>query len=266
MKTRTFGGIFLTEVPLPEANRRMQTAFYRPEHPLVIVVGNYGSGKTEVSVNLAALLSATMPVRIVDLDVVNPYFRCREAREELTLAGVRVVGPEGDLRSADLPIMLPEIRGAILTDDGVTILDVGGDDVGARVLASLADTICRRPHDVLQVVNARRPFTGDVAGCERIRREIEAAGRIRVTGIVSNTHLLEETTAENVREGILLAGEVGRAAGLEVAFATADPSLLPELEDVRVPILPIRRRMLKPWELRRKTDHAGWLMNHVTGR
>lgn len=235
---------------------------YRPKTPLLAIVGNYGSGKTEVSVNLALALAGEGPVRIVDLDVVNPYFRCREARAEMEAAGVRVIVPGGEYHSADLPIILPEIRGALATTEGVTILDVGGDDVGARALASLGDSIRGRPHEVLQIVNARRPFTGDAAGCRRIRHEIEAAGHLPVTGLVSNTHLLDETDADTVREGLALVREIAAEDGLAVAFATADARLLPKLAGEDVPILPIGRRMLKPWELPSKTDHAGWLLEH----
>lgn len=235
---------------------------YRPTAPLLAIVGNYGSGKTEVAVNLALALAGNGPVRIVDLDVVNPYFRCREARAEMEAAGVRVIVPGGEYRSADLPIILPEIRGALATTEGTTILDVGGDDVGARALASLVDGVRGRPHEVLQVVNARRPFTGDAAGCRRIRREIEAAAHLPVTGLVSNTHLLEETDADTIREGLALVREIAATDGLPVAFATAPAPLVAELVDEDVAFLPIGRRMLKPWELPSKTDHAGWLLKH----
>ena len=236
---------------------------YEPAERLILVVGNYGSGKTEVSVNLALELADRGAVTIVDLDIVNPYFRCREAREEMEAKGIRVLYPQGDYHSADLPIILPEVKGAVADDTAVTILDVGGDDVGARVLSGIAEVVLARPHLVLQVVNARRPFTGDVAGCLKIRDEIEAASRLRVTGVVSNTHLLEETDAATVREGIALAREVARAAGVTFEFVTVERRLLPDLEDVtEPPFLAIERRMLKPWELTKKTDHADWIRKH----
>ncbi len=231
---------------------------YVPDQRIVLIVGNYGSGKTEVAVNLAIRLSQAQKVAVADLDIVNPYFRCREARKEMESFGIRVINPEGDYHAADLPIILPEIRGAAVDDEGTLIFDVGGDDVGARVLSSLADIFTDRPYDMLQVLNAKRPFTGTVAGALRIKDEIEAASRLRVTGLVSNSHLLEETDAATVLEGLELARDVSARANLPIAFATANEELRSDLDSERAgcPILWIKRRMLPPWKLRSMTDRA----------
>jgi len=236
---------------------------YEPAEPLILVVGNYGSGKTEVSVHLALEMSERGPVTIVDLDIVNPYFRCREAREEMEAKGIRVIYPQGEYHSADLPILLPEVKGAVSDDTRLTIFDVGGDDVGARVLSSIAEVIEKRPHRMLQVVNQRRPFTGDVAGCLKIKDEIEEASRLRVTGLISNTHLMEETDAETVREGLDLAAQVAVAAGISFDFATVTERLCDEIREVTdIPLLPLLRRMLPPWKLTKMADHADWIRKH----
>jgi len=234
------------------------TSDFFPTARILLIVGNYGSGKTEVAVNLAIQLARRGRVAIADLDIVNPYFRCREAREEMQSFGIRVINPEGDFHAADLPIILPEIRGSIQDGDGTLIFDVGGDDVGARVLSSLADLLSVASYSMLQVINARRPFTGDVEGCLRIRSEIEAASRCRITGLISNTHLLEDTSADIVREGYDLARQVGQAAELPVALVTANEELRGEIiaEEMSCPVLWLQRRMLPPWKLRTMTDRA----------
>ena len=231
---------------------------YVPEDRVVLIVGNYGSGKTEVAVNLAIRLAGRGQVSIADLDIVNPYFRCREARQEMEGFGIRVINPEGGYQSADLPIILPEVRGILQSDGGTVIFDVGGDDVGARVLSSLADVLASSRCTMLQVLNARRPFTETVEGCIKIGREIEAASRLRITGLVSNTHLLEETDLATVVEGLELARRVGETADLPVAFVTASEHLRNEFDAKRAgcPVLWIKRRMLPPWKLRSMTDRA----------
>ncbi|MBN2563327.1 MAG: cobalamin biosynthesis protein CbiA [Phycisphaerae bacterium] len=245
---------------------------YVPQERVILIVGNFGSGKTEVAVNLAIRLSERRDVSIADLDIVNPYFRCREARKEMERFGIRVINPEGDYLAADLPIILPEIRGAVLneegTEGGTLIFDVGGDDVGARVLSSLADVFTNRPCTVLQVLNAKRPFTQTVEGCLRIGREIEAASRLRITGLVSNTHLLEETDTRTVLDGLKLAREVGKAAGLTVAFVTANEDLRGgfDVEKAGCPVLWIKRRMLPPWKLKSMTDRAERVLGRDPGR
>jgi len=231
---------------------------YLPDERIVLLVGNYGSGKTEVAVNLAIRLAARQPVSIADLDIVNPYFRCREARAEMETFGVKVINPEGEFVAADLPIVLPEIRGALTGGDGTLIFDVGGDDVGARVLSSLADLFAGRSYTMLQVVNSKRPFTETVEGCLKIRSEIEAASRLRVTGLVSNAHLLEETDADTVLQGLELTRAVAASAELPVAFVTANEEMQQTLEAQQpdCPVLWIKRRMLPPWKLKSMTDRA----------
>lgn len=115
----------------------------QPGDRLIAIVGSYGSGKTEVAVNLSLLLSRRgLHVQIGDLDLVNPYFRCREASALMEAHGIRVVVPPGAQAWADLPIVLPEIRGMLHPPAGtLSILDVGGDDVGARSLASFRTSI-----------------------------------------------------------------------------------------------------------------------------
>jgi hypothetical protein len=236
-------------------------ADFQPALPLLVVVGNYGSGKTEVSVNLALdLASRGLAVSIADLDVVNPYFRCREATEEMESRGIRVIVPRGELHAAELPVLLPEVRGSIVAAKGVTILDVGGDDVGARILGSLASVVRELPHALYQVVNERRPFTDSVPGCLDIMRRIEAAAKLRVTGLISNTHLMDETDVATVIGGYDLARAVAAEVGIAVELVTADAEVLADIDPERIghcPVLRINRRMLPPWYLRsQRTDRA----------
>lgn len=217
---------------------------------IVLMVGNYGSGKTEVAVNLAAAGSGDgSTVCIVDLDVVNPYFRTREARQALEDLGVEVVLPPEPLLKVDLPVVSPRIRGALQKPRDLTLLDVGGDDAGATVLASLTDVLQTVPHRVLQVVNPNRPYTATVAGCTRIRREIEAAGRVTIDGLIGNANLIEETVCETISEGYALMCDLVRETGLPLEFITAPAELLPQLDvsEFACPVLPIHRQMVPPW-------------------
>jgi hypothetical protein len=235
---------------------------YQPKSRILIIVGNYGSGKTEVSVNLALRLAASHPVKIVDLDIVNPYFRCREAREVMENQGIQVIYPKGEFHSADLPIILPEVKGSLFSEEGFVIFDVGGDDVGARVLSSLAEYLEDHDYSMLQVINSRRPFTSDVEGCLKIKTEIESASRLRVTGLISNAHLMDETDGATIRKGLEVARGTADAAGLALEFVTVDARLVEELGDEadRIPMLPIERKMLPPWRIEKPTDRAGRIL------
>ena len=233
-----------------------------PSDRLIIVVGNYGSGKTEVAVNLAlALVRQGAAVQLADLDLVNPYFRSREARELLEAEGIRVVVPPRRLASSDLPIVVPEIRGMLRPPSGTcNIFDVGGDDVGARVLGSLSPELGEGDYELWQVINAQRPFTDDADGCIAMQHSIEQASRLRVTGLLANSHLIDETTVETVLEGWRVAQEVARRSGLPIRAVAMLERLAgaPALADaIDAPVLPLRRTMVPPWLARQTAARPG---------
>ena len=234
----------------------MSTAadFRSPEfsRDIVVIVGGYGSGKSEVSVNLAQSLvgTANQAVTIADLDVVNPYFRSREAAAALNKLGIRSLVPEGPMAQADLPIVIPQIKGAILAPQGMLVLDVGGDDAGATVLRSLADAFVPGGYELLLTVNAYRPFTADVDGAVKMMNEIATACSLEFTGLISNSHLIEQTTTTEVLHGLELTREVSRRTKLPICFLSATAEVLRELDPSQIdcPVLPIDRALLKPWE------------------
>ena len=223
--------------------------------PINIIVGGYGSGKSEVSVNLARYLVldksfTARPISILDLDIANPYFRSREASAELEKLGISPINPVGAQYYADLPIILPQIRGAIESTNGTIICDVGGDDVGARVLSSLATSFNSSTYDMIMVLNANRPFTSDLRGCLKTMAEIEASSRLKFTGIISNTHLMDDTNEAEVQKGINLSLEVSKETGLKIFFVSAEVNVLKKIKftDIDIPVLPLNRSLLKPWE------------------
>ncbi len=221
----------------------------RPDTDILIIVGNFGSGKTEVSVNLALHLRRMgLRVQIADLDIVNPYFRCREAQDLMEAEGIRVVVPPRGFQWADLPIVLPEIKGMLDQPGSIVIFDVGGDDIGARMLSSFAPLVLSKRYKMLQVVNERRPFTDSPEGVLKIMGEIEGASRLRVAGLISNAHLMEETTVEVVLRGIDLCRAVAHRSGRPIEFVAAPRRLDPDhtLSSLDIPILWLDRIMLPP--------------------
>ncbi|RKX25070.1 MAG: cobalamin biosynthesis protein CbiA [Candidatus Zixiibacteriota bacterium] len=218
----------------------------------IVIVGGYGSGKSEVSVNLARLLAGDgkSQVAIADLDIVNPYFRSREVAEELAILGVKSLIPHGDQKYADLPVIIPEIKAAIEASVGWLVLDVGGDDAGATVLKSLGDAFVPDCYEMLLTHNCRRPFTADVDGTVKVMREIETACGLKFTGIIANSHLLEQTTPEIVTEGLDMAREVSERTDLPLCFLSVRADVLTRIDSAKIdcPVLPLERSLLKPWE------------------
>jgi hypothetical protein len=218
---------------------------------IVILVGNYGSGKTEVSINLAVHRKrAGIEVRIADLDLVNPYFRTREAKDPLADLGIEVVLPPEQYLRADLPILSPLVAGMIRQPSELTLLDVGGNDVGATVLATLEDEFKGKSLSVLQVVNPFRPFTETVEGCLKIRAEIEQASRLTIDGIIGNANLIDQTTPDHIYTGYDFVKTLSEHSGLPLEFITIARELWPAIDIRRFAcsVLPIERQLVPPWQ------------------
>jgi hypothetical protein len=181
--------------------------------------------------------------------VVKPYFRSRSGRAILADAGIELLAPAGANIHADLPIIVPQIRSHLRHDRKHLIVDVGGDEVGARVLGSLSDVVPLDDTDCLLVLNFRRPSTPDPEAAVRMVREIEAVGRVPVTGLLSNTHLMDETTAEVVLEGYDLALETARLAGVPLTAITVNGGLAADIEaeGLECPVITMRRIVRPPF-------------------
>jgi len=218
---------------------------------LVVIVGNYGSGKTEISINLAIEnKQAGVDVGVVDLDLVNPYFRTREVRHLFERLGIDLVLPADEHLQADLPIVSPLVAGMVRQPNRLTVIDVGGDDAGATVLAALADAFKGKDYQMLQVVNPMRPYTDTISGCLKIRSEIEAAAKMSISGLIGNANLIDETTPEEIIRGYEFVAQLSDESGLPLHFVTAAADLLPDVDASRIfcPVLTIRRQLVPPWK------------------
>ena len=208
-------------------------------HRVSILTGHYGTGKTEVSVNLALALAAEgEQVMLADLDIVNPYFRSRERRPLLEKAGVRVISSSQACSDADVPALPAELLTILENREIRGILDIGGDPVGARVLARFQPKIVQEDYQLIFVLNANRPEV----------RDAESAAAYLRSGLVNNTHLCGETTPAEIRKGAALAQEVSRQTGIPILCHTAERRFLESLSDLGEPVFPIAINMKKPWE------------------
>ena len=218
---------------------------------IVIIVGNYGSGKTEIAINLAIAAHADgREVAVADLDLVNPYFRTREARALFAAKQIPLVLPGERYMHADLPILSPEVGGLLREPKELTILDLGGDDVGTTVLAALADQIGDQSVEMLQIINPNRPVTDTIDGCVSIQNGIERASRIAVTGYIGNAHFMGSTTLDDVMHGYAFCTELARQTGKPLRLITAPAAMAAAVEkkDLSCPVLPIQRQLVPPWE------------------
>lgn len=209
---------------------------------IVLLSGHYGSGKTNIAVNLALRLRGERPrVAIADIDIVNPYFRTRDSQAELEAAGIRVISSAFASSNVDLPALPQDVYA--ITDDRTlsAVIDVGGDDRGALALGRWRDAILAEDnYEMLLVVNCFRPLTRDAASTLEIMREIEAAAGIRFTAVVNNSNLGEETSPEDVLGSMAYAREVCARAKLPLKLTAVHETLYPALSGRIADLLPLK--------------------------
>ncbi|HBV67851.1 MAG TPA: ATP-binding protein [Clostridiales bacterium] len=217
---------------------------------LVIVIGHYGSGKTEFSVNYAVKMKENFEnVNIADLDIVNPYFRSREKRDFFEKIGIKVFDSSIKNTAVDIPALPAQLMGVILNPNEKSVLDVGGDPVGARVLARYSEQIRNVEYDMFFVINGNRPETNTAEGALKYLRMIEATSRLKVTGLINNTHMLKDTTAEDVEFGHELTKKVSWETDIPIRYEAVIKETAGKIknEEILEKLFPINLYMREEW-------------------
>lgn len=214
-----------------------------------IICGHYGSGKSEFSVNYAIKLNEShSKVALVDLDVVNPYFRSREQTKEMESLGIKVISSSLNGNNADLPSISGEVNVPIIDSSYELVIDLGGDNVGARVLGRYREDILNSEYDMLIVLNANRPETQTKEQSIKYVKDIEATSGLKVSGIINNTHLLKSTTIEDILRGQKLAEQVAEELNIDVRYTAAIETLENEIpENLKSKYFPIGLYLRKDW-------------------
>ena len=218
------------------------------DNRITILCGHYGTGKTNVAVNIALEMAQEHPVTVADLDIVNPYFRTLDSADAFEAAGIRLICSKFANSNVDIPSLPPDLYA--ITDDKSrrVVVDVGGDDSGAFVLGRLAPAIkAEDSYTMLLVVNRYRPMTPDILSTVEVMREIEAAAGLTFTGIVNNSNLGVETTAETVLSSLDYATDLAKATGLPLVATTVEANLYDELKEQIHNLFPLTLQQNKPF-------------------
>lgn len=208
---------------------------------VTLFAGHYGSGKTNIAVNWAKYLkSQNKPVTIVDLDIVNPYFRTKDSQKEFEEMGIKLVCSEFANTNLDIPALPKEIYGAIADKNSYLIIDIGGDDDGAVAMGRYTPSILEENnYEMIYVSNCFRPLTKTAEDTLEVMREIEAASGILFTGIVNNSNLGVATTPDNVVKSNMYAQELSKLSNLPVLFTSVNNSIAKDVEGKIPDIFPL---------------------------
>lgn len=214
------------------------------------MTGHYGSGKSEFCVNYALELRKHIDGKLAlsDLDVVNVYFRSREMADYLEEKGVHVISSSTDATSLDLPALSAEIHTPLRNNDYVNVVDLGGDKVGATVMAMYREMFSDDEYELFFVVNANREKTQNAQEVLAYIDEIENASKLKVTGLINNTHMLKATTLEDIQKGQEVCREVSKIRNIPIAYISCISELVSEIpEDYEGEVIPVNLLLRDDW-------------------
>lgn len=191
----------------------------------IVVTGHYGCGKTNLAINLAFdFKKAGRKVTLVDMDLINPYFRTSDFRGILEERGVEVITPVFGATNLDIP-SLPAAMYGIFEKKDVVIVDVGGDDAGATVLGRFRPQFETVDYDMLYVINRFRSMSSDLDEAIEVLGEIEAVSGLKPAYLVNNSHMMMDTNQEIFDEGLSFAQMIAEKTGLPIICNTIQRSL-----------------------------------------
>lgn len=187
----------------------------------IAITGHYGSGKTNIAVNLAIDFAGKgFKVCIIDLDIVNPYFRCADFERLFKNNGIRLISPLFANTNLDIPALCLDIE-AIIDNYDKVILDVGGDDLGALALGQYSSILSQKGYNMLYVINKYRFLTRTPQETVELMQNIEHSAGLKATGIINSSNLGESTTADEVEDSIAFAEKCAKEAGIPLLFTAA---------------------------------------------
>jgi hypothetical protein len=211
---------------------------------LTFITGHYGSGKSEFTLNLAVNKGIKT---IVDLDIVNPYFRSRELEDLFKEKDIRIISSTiANSLGSDLPYIKGEAYLLVHGKDKV-IYDLGGDPVGAKILRQFVDIVDLSEVDLLLCVNVYREETSTVDKIIKMIEKIESSGGLRITGLINNSNFIKDTVITDIVEAQDIIVEVGKLRNLEIVYTGVYEKILNPNTKLKGEVIPLKLYLRKKW-------------------
>lgn len=222
-----------------------------PNKKITILSGHFGSGKTEIAINLALTERQKHEmVAINDLDIINPYYRSRDVATIFEKHDIELISPKSHLAASDLPIVSGEIYRVLHDPRYRLIVDAGGDKDGATALGQYYHEWKEFRPELLFVLNKNRPYVSSLEGALYTVEQIEKASRLNVTGIINNSNIGIETTMQDIQAGFELCSNLAGKLEIPFLYTTISNQLKKEAEEFanNHEVVFIERFMKLPWE------------------
>ena len=179
--------------------------------------------------NFAMEAAKTGRTELIDIDMINTYFRLSDRKTMIEAAEIRLISPHFVSSNVETLSLPAEINSAFHTDWDTVIFDAGGDPAGATALGRFKSDFERLGEgelEVLNVVNLRRPLSGTVEKIIALMDGLMQNSRLAITGLVNNTNLAGQTGPEELRDGYAALREVSVRTGVPVRYTTGRQELL----------------------------------------
>ena len=219
-----------------------------PRARMTVLLGHFGSGKTEIALNTALMVKQSgEDVTLVDLDIVNPYFRSAVHKQLLEDQGIAVIAPTFALSSVDIPALSAHVQSVFVDKSKRVIFDVGGDETGAVALGRYKPFFDQDDVEALFVVNAYRPLSETAEEVMTLMRLVEGRARLKIGGLIHNSNIAHATTPRDVMRGAKVVDEVSRLTGMPVVAVAGLPGVLPGMTGPLPPVIELTRLMKPEW-------------------
>lgn len=214
-----------------------------------IICGHYGSGKSEFSLNFAQQINTDKIIGIVDLDVINPYFRSREVRDIVDKEKIEIISDTlNSTIGLDMPYVSAKMKIPLQNENYVGIYDIGGNDVGMKVLHQVGEEMKNLNPEVLCVFNVFRPETNSVESILEMIDKIEGESNLKITGLVNNSNFIRGTEVRDIIYGEKILLEVSKKKKIPLKYTSVWEKLVPELPDnIKGEVVPLKLLLRKEW-------------------
>ncbi len=211
-------------VPLSFVNRKTN-----------IFVGTAGSGKSEIALNVSLELGEFFHVNLIDADVINFYYNLRSIKHIIENKNINFISTHFEDKSIDLPILSGRVFEALSNSSGVNIIDVGGDELGSRVVGQFKELLDKKGYSLFYVANIYRPFNSNEKEILQNMQEIENILGMNITAIINNSHLLSETKPEDIIRSLQIIQNVAEKRDIPYILTVVEENLFEEelLEEIK---------------------------------